>query len=244
MPVQAVPALLGDSSSQYLRQCWTIQRASLKQPLLSASSLIHFILSAPAQRSHTDILMMQSTIITPSTMTFMEPRQSRALALSHGWYRDLLIHYAEAHFIGLALFTSLGFSRLSDWQHFFHCFSLASDNFHQWDNLNLSLSFWTIFCLEFMISFQTHHNHQALAVHLDGNKKYPIETMALFSRSQDLPRASNERGSLYFPQHHVAIEMAHAFTMVNLHLNNTLHVADPSRNITNTTRVVHNPKTN
>lgn len=104
--------------------------------------------------------------------------------------------------------------------------------------------------LEWSLSTGEMRNHQACHAHEDGNRSAGIECLSLFGRvlqsmSSDLSMIDLLRnmqdGYLYFPIDGVVARLRCGLDTVHCSLENTLHVADNSRDKHNWSRV-HGPK--
>jgi hypothetical protein len=92
-------------------------------------------------------------------------------------------------------------------------------------------------------------NHQALKLHVDGNKSHLLETLTLFGRVDDYilesksPKtiiSSMEKGYLFLPMCGMVVGMECCTQSVHCKLKKTLHIPDLSRNKYNWSKV-HGP---
>ena len=93
-------------------------------------------------------------------------------------------------------------------------------------------------CLvQWMVTTGEMRNHQALAVHVDGNRSNPLEIYSIFHRIG----VTRKNGMLYLPLDNACIEMKCDEHVAVCSLRRTPHVPDKTRNTHNFSKV-HGPK--
>jgi hypothetical protein len=117
-----------------------------------------------------------------------------------------------------------------------------------WKALLPGIDDWHVVLLEYACRTGEMRNHQAVAVHTDGNVSHFLETMVLYGRTlqgnygntYDTIVRGFTPGYLYLLQFGIALGFRCGIDICHLQLSETLHVPDRSRDVTNWS-AVHGP---
>jgi hypothetical protein len=122
-----------------------------------------------------------------------------------------------------------------------------SESFKEWQQADVTLSYWEVILLEWATSTGEMRNHEACHSHEDGNKSHFMETMWLGGKvdTKDPTGCTTKvqamtSGKLVLPLQGVVLDIRCGTDLLHLALTNTMHAPDETRDCCNFSRV-HGP---
>jgi hypothetical protein len=126
------------------------------------------------------------------------------------------------------------------WSSFCASIEMARTKHHYWQSVDTMLSFFDIVLLVWASGTGEMRNHQALGTHTDGNKSHYIESYTVWGKVPVNDKRSSTKiveemvpAKLGLPHYGLALLSRCGRDVWQLQLKNTMHSADPSRNMYN-----------
>ena len=245
------------SLTDYSMDPMTLSKATRGERLFVKPSSSASVASQCYYKTGSRIKKIPFGVYNDIPMTRLSPSAKRTYARKHSCYRHVLWKEMEARiqsFVIIEYYDLHKFDKTQQdiWQSFRDvAIPRGTARLQEWRQHtdDDSITLWQSILLELACLTMEMRNHQAARLHEDGNHAHPVETMTLFGRLEQTDQvlveektaadavASMHDGILVLPCEGVCVRMTPGIDIVHLNLKETLHMADPSRNNKNWSKV-------